>query len=572
MRVGFMKHSTPSGSFAAETVLGRMKAAGIDVLFANGGTDFPSIIEAYARSAESGVAMPEPLVIPHEGVAVGMAHGYYLVSGKAAGVIVHVNVGLANSVMGLINAASENIPMLMCSGRTPLTETGRFGSRSSPIHWGQEMRDQAGMVREVVKWDYEMRYPEQAGTVIDRAMNIALSEPRGPVYLSLPREALAEAATATDQQPAPMIAPTLYGAPRAADVAKAADILAGAQRPVVITQSPELAPDFEPFAGFVERYALPVVEYWAPRQALPTTHPMHAGREPMNWVKDADVIVVVNAMVPWIADHVELAESCKVISIGPDPQFRAVPMRSFELDVSLAGGTTEAIRALANAMAERVPESEDFAARRERVAAFRAAQAEAVEKRVALGSGSPMSPAWVSHCLSQIVDERTSVFNELGVDPSVMSFASPRNFFSAPLSGGLGWGLPAALGAQLADRNRQVIACVGDGSYMFANPVACHQTAAALKLPLLTVVFNNGIWNAVRRSTLYMYPDGSAAAANVMPITALDPSPDHAAIARAHGAHAERVEDGADLPAAIARALEATRSGQQALLEVIVSY
>ena len=76
----------------------------------------------------------------------------------------------------------------------------------------------------------------------------------------------------------------------------------------------------------------------------------------------------------------------------------------------------------------------------------------------------------------------------------------------------------------------------------------------------------------VRRSTLYMYPDGSAAAANVMPITALDPSPDYAAIARAHGAHAERVDDGAALPAAIQRALEATRSGRQALLEVIVGY
>ncbi|WP_309086714.1 thiamine pyrophosphate-binding protein, partial [Chelativorans sp.] len=187
-----MKHHQPAGSFAAEHLLGHMKAAGIDVLFANGGTDFPSIIEAFARAAESGIAMPEPLAIPHEGVAVGMAHGYYLMAGKPAGVIVHVNVGLANSVMGIINAASDNIPILMCSGRTPLTEKGRFGSRNAPIHWGQEMRDQASMIREVVKWDYELRYPEQAGAVIDRAMSVALSEPCGPVYLSLPREVLAE--------------------------------------------------------------------------------------------------------------------------------------------------------------------------------------------------------------------------------------------------------------------------------------------------------------------------------------------------------------------------------------------
>ncbi|WP_309083550.1 thiamine pyrophosphate-dependent enzyme [Chelativorans sp.] len=355
-------------------------------------------------------------------------------------------------------------------------------------------------------------------------------------------------------------------------MAAAADLLAKAKSPLVISQSPELGDGFEPFAGFVDRYALPVVEFWSPRQALPTSHPMHVGREPTAWVKDADVILVLNAMVPWIADHVELKEGCKVIAVGPDPQFRSVPMRSFELDISLGGGTKEAITALAAAMAERVPESEPFAERRERAARAKAELAAAVEKRVAMGSGSPMSPAYVSHCINQIVDERTSIFNELGIDPSVMAFDSPRNFFSSPLSGGLGWGVPAALGAQLADRHRQVIVTVGDGSYMFANPVACHQTAAALKLPLLTIVFNNGIWNAVRRSTLYMYPDGRSAAANVMPITALDPSPDYAAVARAHGAHAERVENGADLPAALERALNATRSGQQALLEVMVSY
>nr|WP_295462387.1 thiamine pyrophosphate-requiring protein [Mesorhizobium sp.] len=565
-----MKHTRPEGAFAAESVLGRMKAAGIDVLFANGGTDFPSIIEAYARAPESGIAMPEPFVIPHEGVAVGMAHGYYLATGKPAAVMVHVNVGLANSVMGLINAASENVPILMCSGRTPLTESGRFGSRSSPIHWGQEMRDQAGMVREIVKWDYELRYADQAGPAIDRAISIAMSEPRGPVYVSLPREALAEAAVAPTSRP--NLAPTTYGPPAADLVARAAEVLSQAKNPVIITQSGEVGGGFEPLTGFAERFALPVVEFWATRQALPTSHPMHVGRDPTEWVRNADVIVVAGAMVPWIADHVQPPETCTVIALGPEPLYRGLPMRSFRIDISLAGGLNAGIAALDAAMRDCVPAVEDFADRRARVASARAALDAALQRRLSAGSGSPMSPAYVSKCLSDAADANTVFFNELGIDPSAMRFEAPRSFFSTPLSGGLGWGLTAALGAQLGDRSKQVIATIGDGSYMFANPVACHQTAAALKLPLLTVVFNNGIWNAVRRSTLYMYPDGSAAAANVMPITALDPSPDYAAIARAHGAHAERVDDGAALPAAIRRALEATRSGRQALLEVIVGY
>ncbi|CDZ33296.1 Acetolactate synthase catalytic subunit [Neorhizobium galegae bv. officinalis] len=566
-----MKHEKPTGTFAAEAVLTHMKAAGIDVLFANGGTDFPSIIEAFARQSETGLKMPEALVIPHEGVAVGMAHGYYLMTSKPAGVIVHVNVGLANSVMGLINARSENVPVMMFSGRTPITEHGRFGSRSSPIHWGQEMFDQGGMVREVVKWDYELRYPEQAGIVIDRAMSIAMSEPRGPVYLSLPREALAEGAEVEISHRS-TVTPTTYGPADPELIAQAADLLAKAKNPLIITQSPELAADFEPLSGFVEKFALPTIEMWATRLALPSDHPMMIGRDSTQVLKEADVVVVINAAVPWISDHAAPAEGAKIIAIGPDPQHSRVPIRSFPMDIALAGGINKTIAALAAAMAERVPASETFSERREKWAKIKAAQAEAADKRAAMGNGSPMTPAYVSRCISDILDDKTTVVNELGVDPSVMSFKYPKSYFSTPLSGGLGFGLTAALGAQLGDRSRQVIATIGDGSYMFANPVACHQTATALKLPLLTVVFNNGIWNAVRRSTLYMYPDGSAATANTMPITALDPAPDYAAVARAHGAHAERVETGADLPAALQRALAATRSGQQAMIEVMVSY
>ncbi|MGK6314667.1 thiamine pyrophosphate-requiring protein [Neorhizobium sp. DT-125] len=566
-----MKHVKPTGTFAAEAVLTHMKAAGIDVLFANGGTDFPSIIEAFARQSETGLKMPEALIIPHEGVAVGMAHGYYLMTSKPAGVIVHVNVGLANSVMGLINARSENVPIMMFSGRTPITEHGRFGSRSSPIHWGQEMFDQAGMVREVVKWDYELRYPEQAGLVIDRAMSIAMSEPRGPVYLSLPREALAEGAEIEPVQRSTST-PTTYGPADPALVAEAADLLARAKNPLVICQSPELGTDFEPLASFIARFALPTVEMWATRLALPSDHPMMIGRDSTQVLKDADVVVVINAAVPWISDHTAPAEGAKVIAIGPDPQHSRVPIRSFPIDIALAGGTNKTIEALAAAMAERVPAGETFSERREKWAKVKAAQAEAAAKRAGIGNGSPMTPAYVSRCISDIMDEKTTIVNELGIDPSVMEFKHPKSFFSTPLSGGLGFGMTAALGAQLGDRSRQVIATIGDGSYMFANPVACHQTATALKLPLLTIVFNNGIWNAVRRSTLYMYPDGSAATANIMPITALDPAPDYAAVARAHGAHAERVETGADLPAALERALAATKSGQQAMLEVMVSY
>src|SRR5690606_15970982 len=102
------------------------------------------IVEGQANDAD----MPEAVVIPHENAAIGMAHGYYAATGKPQAVMVHTNVGLANTVMGVINAAAEQVPMFVCSGRTPVTETGHLGCRVAPINWGQDMRDQNAMLRE----------------------------------------------------------------------------------------------------------------------------------------------------------------------------------------------------------------------------------------------------------------------------------------------------------------------------------------------------------------------------------------------------------------------------------------
>ena len=132
---------------SAEALLRALKRQGIDYFLANAGTDFPPIIEALSRLAPD--QAPQPVTVPHETAAVAMAHGYYLVSGKPLAVMVHVNVGLANAVMGVINAASDNIPLLVLSGRTPISEYGRPGSRVTPIQYGQEMYDQSSLVADV---------------------------------------------------------------------------------------------------------------------------------------------------------------------------------------------------------------------------------------------------------------------------------------------------------------------------------------------------------------------------------------------------------------------------------------
>ena len=175
---------------------------GVDYLFGNAGTDFAPLIEAYSQAAQTGVAVPRPILATHENLAVTMAHGYGMVSRRIPAVMVHVSVGTANMICAAMNAARENVAILLTAGRSPLTETGLLGSRDGYIHWAQEMYDQAGMIREIVKWDYELRNAEQLTTVVDRALAIAATEPRGPVYLSLPREVIA-APLAELEQPSP---------------------------------------------------------------------------------------------------------------------------------------------------------------------------------------------------------------------------------------------------------------------------------------------------------------------------------------------------------------------------------
>ena len=157
----------------AEAYLELLAARGVEYLFANAGTDFAPLIEAYAKRDAQGQTAPRPITVPHEVPAVAMAHGYTMVSGRPQAVMVHVIVGAGNAVGGIINAARSNVPMLFSAGRNPITEAGHSGSRNRPIHWAQESFDQAAMVREFVKWDYELRSASDLETVVDRALTLA---------------------------------------------------------------------------------------------------------------------------------------------------------------------------------------------------------------------------------------------------------------------------------------------------------------------------------------------------------------------------------------------------------------
>jgi acetolactate synthase I/II/III large subunit len=160
--------------------------------------------------------------------------------------------------------------------------------------------------------------------------------------------------------------------------------------------------------------------------------------------------------------------------------------------------------------------------------------------------------------------------NEYSFRQEYCPLDQPGSLFSLGPAGGLGWGFPAALGIKLASPQKQVLALLGDGAYMFANPTVCHAIAESQKLPTLTVIYNNALYGAVRRATLGMYGAGVAAQADGRLLAEL-PNPAFERIAEAHGGHGERVNHPAALPAALERAAAAVRGGRQALVNVICS-
>jgi acetolactate synthase I/II/III large subunit len=553
---------------AGEVFLQALAEHGVDFFFCNPGTDFPPIVEGFSRARGTNAKLPRPVLVPHENLAVAMAHGAYAMTGRAQAVMVHVNVGTGNTINNLVNLSRDRVPLILAAGRTPITEKGSFGSRSRQIHWGQEMFDQAGMVRELVKWDYELRTPGQVADVVARAHEVSMTSPRGPVYLVLPREPLSAALAelpAIVPRPAPGAAH-----PDPAAIAQLAGWIAAAERPLIITAglgTADPATDARAVAALsalADRGGIAVVSHNIRSLALPSSHPMHAGFDSAPLVGEADLIIVLESDAPWYPGSQQPAPGCRVAHIGEDPVFVRYPMRSFPSDLSIAASPGVVLAALdaalagkaLNVAARRAKLIERHSARRARMAAQAKAEA--------------LNAATFSRAVGDCVGEDAIIFNEYPLALDYCPREKPGTFFGVSAAGGLGWGLGAALGAKLAAPEKLVVATVGDGAYMFTNPTVCHWVADKFNLPVLTVVFNNSRYGAVRRATLSMFKDGAAGEDDGQFLADLSPSPPFEEFVRAQGGHGERVETPQELVPALARARDAVRGGKQALVNVLI--
>jgi acetolactate synthase-1/2/3 large subunit len=560
---------------AGDAWLTLLAARGIDYLFANGGTDFAPVVEAYAKGQKLGWKLPKVVVVPHENMGVAMAHGYTMITGKAQAMMVHVGVGTANSMNGLINASRQNLPILFTAGRTPITESGALpAARNNYIHWAQEHFDQGGMLREFMKWDYELRHAEQVETVVDRALAIAQSEPQGPVYVTLPREVLASPfPSEISKRPTMVPASTPAADPQALE--EAAKLLGRAQRPLLITANGgRTVESSRAIERLAQALAVPVIHYRPRFLALSTEHPMHCGWDPHALLKEADVVLVVDCDVPWIPKEGGPKADARVIHIGPDPLFARYPLRGFRTDIALTGALAPTLDALWRGAQKEAPSTKAIEERRKAVT-----QISADVRRKARGGFDPMPNAitgkWLSACMNKLLDDKTILVNEYPTVLEEMEIREPGRYFGNASAGGLGWGLGAALGAKLASPDKTVICALGDGAYMFGNPTAGHYVSEAMQLPVLFIIANNARWAAVHRSTLATYPKGHAAAMKQPPFATLEPSPRFEHIIKASGGHGERVVAPKDLMPALERALKVVKEEKrQALVNVCleVSY
>ena len=561
-------HQNGAVATVAETYLSVLRDRGVSRLFVNAGTDFAPFVEAYARQKQSGLDFPELVVCAHENLAISMAHGAYLGDGRIQAVMVHTSVGTANAVCGTFNAATDRIPILLAAGRSPLFEDSVLGSRDGAIHWAQEMYDQASMVREFVKWDYELRDGVQVATVLDRAIDIAMTAPRGPVYLSLPREVLARDASGA-VPPRSSATPT-DASPSTEAVERIADLLADARFPVFVTAASGTEPGTAALLGeLCDEYSIGVLESRPRCYNVAANHPLHVGYDLAAVAPHADVLCFLDMDVPWIQKAGMPRADAVVVQSGADPHFSRYPIRTQRSDLSVTATTANLLAALATALPARSGRID----KRRRAAieeAAAASRSRISERRAAAGRGDgPITKAFMNWALAQVLPGDASVVSEYWARPELLPRSGPLSYFGTP-PGGLGWGLPAAIGLKLARPERTVISAVGDGAYIFANPAACHHAMAMHDIPVLTVICANRKWTAVQGSALGMYPAGHAAGAGQLsPLAELGPAVAFEQYAAASGGYGEAVADRRDLVPALGRALHAVQAEhRQAVVNV----
>ena len=561
------------GMTGADTLLRVLAQMGIDRIFSSPGSEWAPVWEAFAKAKAQSEGVPLYISSRHEEVAVGMASGYAKSTGKLPAVMIHTTVGALHATMALRGALHEQIPMVVFTG-----ESLGFGEEAGPdvgAQWLGALADIGGparLVERCVKWSYGVNAKSLLPSTIQRACQLAMSAPKGPVFVSLPMEYLFDKMTknaAADNVPIP---PPIADPVAIEDLAA---LLAGAKNPLIITEEAGRDPAVvEKLVELAELLGAGVVESRASSYVnFPRTHPLHAGFEPQEFLQEADAILLLGVVVPWHPASKKLNPATKVAVLSDNPLRSELPYWGFPVSQIATGEIDSSMKHLLDAVKRKSTKGNNDAARRAETWRGRheARRASWKEDAVRRQEQKPLDTRWVTYELAQVIPPDAIVVEEtithrLSIH-RYLDMLKPGSFFAGCI-GGLGTGTGTALGVKAANPKRPVLCLIGDGAFNYDPGLAALGVCQEHNLPIMIVLYNNYGYHSQKSGVPRFFPDGFAVKNQDFIGISINPSPDYAMIARAFEGYGEKVEEPGEVHAALQRGLKALAGGQMALIDV----
>jgi len=556
----------------SDALVAALKLGGVDHLFFVSGTDINFFQEAVAKAHARGWPAPRLITVTHEGVALNAALGVSMVTGQPAATAVHVDVGTLNYGTAIHTAWRCNYPVMIMAGTAPraFPRTMR-GARDHFVQWAQEPRDQGEIVRQYTKLDHRMEHQDNPGMIVSRLLQVAMSEPKGPVYLAVPRETAMLALPGTSHFPTrDQLGLAREAWPDPADARRVAQWLIKAENPCIYAGRSGRNPEsVEALVRLAELLAIPVMTLGSPRMNFPVTHDL-CGTGPAP--KDADALLVLELDSPWLPGSESPRADAKIAWVDPDPVQSRYKTVEFCADLWLPVGTAAAASAIYEAATALLTKSDRtrIEDRRDRLVKRKQTQTAAAEEAAQkAGQRRPLHPLWVKYQVGKILEQDAILVDDTlgGIPPAYHRRMQPGTFFKSGSSSG-GWGAGAAFGAKLAKPDRDVIMTSGDGFFMFGTPLPALWCGGHHKAAFLSVIFVNKSYSTGTYGLQKMYPEGVAVSSGNYNGGVFDPPPNFAKLAEAANGYGEVVSDPEQVGPALRRALDYTRQGTPALVAV----
>lgn len=542
-------------------ILTALKEYGVEYLFGNPGTTELPLIDGLVNYPEI-----EFILSLHEDICVGMAAGYAMATGKPGVVNLHVAPGLGHGLGNIYNAFRAGVPLIVTAGQ----QDTRLAAQE-PALWGE----MTAMIKDYTKWSWEVKNAQELPVVIQRAFKVALTEPMGPVFLSLPSDVLWQE---VDAKPLPLttIAPNIRGDLEA--VKQAASLIRQAKNPVFFVGDRIASTGgLDEMVALAEIVGAPV--YSEPQSSylcFPKSHPQYVGRLAPNGpliakiLADADVVLFVG-----VSNQAPILFYDKPL-VQPDTKVIAIDSGEWELgkniptDVAILANPKIAVQEIAEIIEQEATEEDRarFANIKQKTEEKKQKRKERTLKELEETRGQiPLSPAEVIYELNELLPE-----NALIVDESITSEKYTNNYLEIDRpgsviglkGGGLGYGMPAALGAQLGRPNERVINIIGDGTSLYY--IQSLWNAAKYNLPVIFVIMNNQSYMILKGGILSI--NGESAKHNVFPGMDLnEPAVNFVQIAEGFGIEALRIEKPEQIKPAFEKAF---KERKPILLDVLI--